>query len=93
MELILYRHITIHNCTSVVKAQDKDKQDFIKEIDMMKRITPGNIHIVNMIGCVTISEPMCLLCELVKHGSLLPYLRSHHKKVRLCSMAACFYRI
>ncbi|KAL5497198.1 hypothetical protein EMCRGX_G013624 [Ephydatia muelleri] len=61
-------------------AQGKEKQDFMNEIEMMKRITSGNPHIVNMIGCVTRSEPVCLMCELVTYGSLLSYLRTHQKK-------------
>ena len=54
----------------------------MNEIEMMKRITSGNPHIVNMIGCVTRSEPVCLMCELVTYGSLLSYLRTHQKKVQ-----------
>ena len=56
----------------------------MNEIEMMKRITlSGNPHIVNMIGCVTRSEPVCLMSELVTYGSLLSYLRTHQKKVQL----------
>ena len=56
----------------------------MNEIDMMKRITTtGNLHIVSMIGCVTRSEPVCLMCELVAYGSLLSYLRTHRNKVQL----------
>ena len=47
----------------------------------MKKVTSGNIHIVNLIGCVTSSEPRCLMSELVTYGSLLSYLRTHQKKV------------
>ncbi|KAL5517022.1 hypothetical protein EMCRGX_G002487 [Ephydatia muelleri] len=62
-------------------AQGKERQDFMNEIEMMKRITlSGNPHIVNMIGCVTRSEPVCLMSELVTYGSLLSYLRTHQKK-------------
>ena len=62
-------------------AHGKEMQDFMNEIDMMKRITTtGNLHIVSMIGCVTRSEPVCLMCELVAYGSLLSYLRTHRNK-------------
>ena len=68
--------------TLAARAHGKEKQDFMNEIEMMKRITSGNPHIVSMIGCVTRSEPVCLMCELVTYGSLLSYLRTHQKKVR-----------
>ena len=76
--IVLYHVLTT---TPAATAQGKEKQDFMNEIEMMKRITSGNPHIVNMIGCVTRSEPVCLMCELVTYGSLLSYLRTHQKKV------------
>ena len=49
----------------------------------MKKIAEGkNPHVVNMIGCVTIQEPLCLITEFVKHGNLLSYLRSVRKMVK-----------
>ena len=53
------------------------------EIDMMKRISEGYCNnIVNMVGCVTLQEPLCLITEFVPHGDLLDYLRNQRKKVR-----------
>lgn len=41
----------------------------------MKQVAEGNNpHIVNMIGCVTLQEPICLVTEFVKYGDLLTYL-------------------
>lgn len=43
----------------------------------MKNVAKGNNpHVVNMVGCVTIQEPLCLITEFVKHGDLLSYLKS-----------------
>ena len=38
-------------------------------------------NIVNMIGCSTIRQPMCLLVEFMEHGDLLNYLRKRRSKV------------
>ena len=49
---------------------------------MMKKIAEGNNpHVVNMIGCVTVQEPLCLVTEFVKYGDLLSYLRTTRKQV------------
>ena len=49
----------------------------------MKKIAEGNNpHVVNMIGCVTLQEPLCLVTEFVKYGDLLSYLRTTRKQVR-----------
>ena len=50
----------------------------------MKKIAQGNNpHVVNMIGCVTLQEPLCLLTEFIKYGDLLSYLRSS-RKMAIC---------
>ena len=48
----------------------------------MKKVAKGNNpHVVNMVGCVTIQEPLCLITEFVKHGDLSSYLTSIRKMV------------
>lgn len=48
----------------------------------MKRIAEGNNpHVVNLIGCVTIQEPLCLITEFVKYGDLQSYLRTNRRMV------------
>ncbi len=48
----------------------------------MKKISDGfNPHVVNMVGCVTLQEPLCLITEFVPHGDLLDYIRNQRKKV------------
>ena len=60
----------------------KEKADFLAEIDMMKKISEGNnCHIVNMVGCVTLREPLCLITEYVPYGDLLSYLKYQRKMV------------
>ena len=54
---------------------------------MMKTVASGtNIHVVKMIGCVTIQEPLALILEFVPYGNLLDYLRTNRKLVRVCTV-------
>ena len=54
---------------------------------MMKKIAEGyNSHIVNMVGCVTLQEPLCLITEFVPYGDLLSYLKYQRKKVGIESV-------
>ena len=49
---------------------------------MMKKIAECyNAHIVNMVGCVTVQEPLCLITEFLPYGDLLTYLKYQRKKV------------
>ena len=73
-----------HELHSPDTASNKEKSDFWIEIDMMKKISSGFCaNVVNMIGCVTLQEPLCLITEFVPHGDLLDYLRNQRKKVRI----------
>ena len=53
---------------------------------MMKKVSGTNSDlqkfVVNIVGCVTIEEPMLLVLEFVTHGDLLSYLQSIRKKVK-----------
>ena len=50
----------------------------------MKRIAKGNnAHVVNMLGCVTLQEPLSLITEFVEHGDLLTYLCACRKQVSI----------
>lgn len=52
---------------------------------MMKKVSGGENglqrFVVNMLGCVTMQEPMLLILEFVSKGDLLSYLRSIRKQV------------
>ncbi len=77
-----------HRCPLLVYsavANRNEKAEFLNEIDMMKKIAKGNNpHIVNLVGCITVEEPLCLLMEYSKYGDLLSYLQSIRKMVRCC---------
>ena len=62
-------------------ASGSEKLDFINEIELMKKIANcNNSHVVNMVGCITIQEPLCLITEFVKHGDLHTFLRTCRKQ-------------
>lgn len=69
-----------------------EKSNFLKEIDMMKKVSSGESElskfVVNMLGCMTYKEPMLLVLEFMRHGNLLDYLRLMRPKVRSCAKHA-----
>src|SRR5262249_5710459 len=50
--------------------------DFLREIETMK-VIGTHPNIVNLIGCITTTEFLCLVMEFCSNGDLLSYLRSH----------------
>ena len=75
----------MHACTHTIKtvsAKGNERQDFLSEIEMMKKVAEGqNPHVVGLLGCVTIQEPLMLIIEFVKYGDLLSYLRTNQRMV------------
>ncbi|XP_066917058.1 uncharacterized protein [Clytia hemisphaerica] len=61
-------------------AQQEEFADFKEEITLMKSIGYHK-NIVNMIGCSTVRQPMCLLVEFMEHGDLLNFLRKRRSKL------------
>ena len=56
----------------------------MNEIDMMKKVAKGNnTHVVGLIGCVTVEEPLCLVIEYLEYGDLQSYLHSIKKEVKI----------
>ena len=65
------------NATAVQKGE------FMKEIEMMKRVSSGKCaYIVNTIGCSTLQEPIALVIEYVPYGDLLGYLRNSRRNMQ-----------
>ncbi len=66
-----------------VTANYKDRQSFLAHIHQAKRITrSSHPHLVKMIGCVTVHEPVCLVADLPRNGDLLTLLQTARKQVR-----------
>lgn len=69
-----------------VSAKGSERRDFLQEIEMMKKVSEGqNPHVVTLIGCVTVQEPLCIVTEYVKYGDLLTYLRTNRQLVSKAS--------
>ncbi|XP_044164832.1 angiopoietin-1 receptor-like isoform X2 [Acropora millepora] len=60
--------------TNRENASQKDKQDMLTELHMMKCLRSHN-HIVQMIGYSTRTGPLLLILEYMPYGDLLGYLR------------------
>ena len=55
----------------------EEKEMFIDEINVMKRVSVGNNpHVLKMLGCVTATNPMMLVLQFVPLGNLKNYLRA-----------------
>ena len=65
-----------------VTANYKEHQSFLAHIHQAKRITnSSHPHLVRVIGCVTVHEPVCLITEYPENGDLLTFLHSARKEV------------
>uniref|UniRef100_A0AC35UH75 Protein kinase domain-containing protein n=1 Tax=Rhabditophanes sp. KR3021 TaxID=114890 RepID=A0AC35UH75_9BILA len=67
------------NCDVAVKmlpayTDDISKSDFLREIALMKKIGYHE-RLVNMLACITDSEPYCLVIEYCSDGDMLQFLR------------------
>ena len=70
-------------------ADAKEKSDFMKEIEMMKKVSDTDdelsLFVVNMLGCCMAEEPLLLVLEFIKYGNLLDYLRATKKTLKVRS--------
>ncbi len=58
-------------------ATEFDREQFLKEIDLMKTISESsNPHVINMVGSSTLTDPLLLIIEYMQYGDLLNYLKS-----------------
>ncbi|XP_041469443.1 uncharacterized protein LOC121419171 [Lytechinus variegatus] len=55
-------------------AEDTQKQEFLREIELMKELG-YHPNVVSLLGCCTIQDPICLLVEHCYYGDLLHFLR------------------
>ncbi|XP_065840054.1 uncharacterized protein [Oscarella lobularis] len=58
----------------MLKGSCQNDSEFMEEIELMKRIGK-HPHIVSMLGCITKSQPLCLIVEYCCHGDLLSSLK------------------
>ncbi|GMR55196.1 hypothetical protein PMAYCL1PPCAC_25391, partial [Pristionchus mayeri] len=59
-------------------ADSLAERDFISEIDLMKTIGYHE-RLVNILACVTLTEPILLILEYCANGDLLTFMREKRK--------------
>ena len=63
----------------------ENKSLFLEEIELMKKVsTTGNSHIVQLIGCILLEQPVAMVMEYVPFGDLHSNLIKWNKQVQLC---------
>ena len=66
-------------------AHGSDRENFFKEMKMMKMVSSSDNEmkqfVVNMVGCITVKEPLLLVVEYVRHGDLQRFLRTIKRQV------------
>ncbi|XP_015762190.1 PREDICTED: proto-oncogene tyrosine-protein kinase receptor Ret-like [Acropora digitifera] len=55
-------------------AQEVERRDLLSELEIMKKLKP-HPHVIKLLGCVTINDPVLVIIEYVPYGDLLGYLR------------------
>ncbi|XP_067057071.1 tyrosine kinase receptor Cad96Ca-like [Acropora muricata] len=55
-------------------AQEIERRDLFSELELMKKLKP-HPHVIKLLGCVTITDPVLVIIEYVPYGDLLGYLR------------------
>ncbi|XP_015775152.1 PREDICTED: hemicentin-2-like isoform X1 [Acropora digitifera] len=55
-------------------AQEVERRDLLSELEIMKKLKP-HPHVIKLLGCVTITDPVLVIIEYVPYGDLLGYLR------------------
>uniref|UniRef100_K1PBB3 receptor protein-tyrosine kinase n=1 Tax=Magallana gigas TaxID=29159 RepID=K1PBB3_MAGGI len=62
-------------------ASETNKEDFLREIRLMKGIGYHR-NVISMLGCCTLRDPICLIVEHASRGDLLSYLRNIRKNLQ-----------
>ena len=63
------------------KQNSTEASDFLKEAALMKKLRHQNL--IQLYGVCTKEEPIYIITELMKHGSLLEYLRGDGRSLKL----------
>ncbi|XP_068734303.1 uncharacterized protein [Montipora capricornis] len=56
------------------EANDRCLKDFLSELKVMENLSPHK-HVIQLLGCITESEPFCIITEFAPYGDLLGFLR------------------
>lgn len=64
-----------------LKSGTMDPKDFLAEAQIMKKLRHSKL--IQLYAVCTVEEPIYIITELMKHGSLLDYLQGKESKVSL----------
>lgn len=62
-------------CHCVLHAGTMDPKDFLAEAQIMKKLRHQKL--IQLYAVCTVEEPIYIITELMKHGSLLEYLQGN----------------
>ncbi|XP_068685554.1 fibroblast growth factor receptor 2-like [Montipora foliosa] len=67
---------TITVAIKMLKANshEMERKSLLSELEVLKTLKP-HPHVIKLLGCVTVSDPVLVLIEYVPYGDLLGYLR------------------
>ncbi|XP_078344448.1 uncharacterized protein LOC144630040 [Oculina patagonica] len=65
----------------LARAGEEGKEQFLKEIEFMKRIG-SHMNVLSMLGYWVKSEPIMLILEYIPHGDLLQWLRDKRQQIK-----------
>ncbi|KAK5984429.1 Serine/threonine protein kinase [Trichostrongylus colubriformis] len=71
-------------------ADEMSRSDFLREIGLMKTLGYHE-RLVNMLACITETEPLCLVVEYCSDGDLLRFLRERCKYMMKLDAAGVNY--
>lgn len=57
-------------------ATEAAKKEFMNEIELMKQVSGRNENIVDMLGCITVGQAVCLVLEYCPNRDLLHYVKA-----------------
>ncbi|XP_078355935.1 proto-oncogene tyrosine-protein kinase receptor Ret-like, partial [Oculina patagonica] len=55
-------------------ANESHRKDLLSELQVMKGLAPHK-HVIELLACITKSEPLCVITEFAPYGDLLGFLR------------------
>jgi serine/threonine protein kinase len=67
-------------------AEGHCRAEFLQEIEFMKELG-FHPNIANILGCITVTSPMCLILEYAYYGDMARFLRERKDRVTLAPVS------
>lgn len=85
MKWLIHIYFDIH--CYIASATDHECKDFYQHLVNYKKVADieesGHPFLLSLLGCVTTSEPNCIITEFCVHGDLLSYLLQMRQQVQI----------